>query len=198
MEERRYGNEYELVIKARQGDDAALEKLMKKFMPLFQKIYRKMASFYDSSHYDDAMQAGRIGLYKAVFFYREDKNMAFHNFVSICVEREMRSWQKKEITNYYIEEKPILSLDYAVREDDETYLVDMVSRNELDDPHTIAFNRIQLEDIFREYDPQKSIEGKILYMKMEGYSYREIAECTGVGVKDVDNILHKIRKNLMG
>ena len=188
--------EYELAVKARQDNQEAMEMLVEKFMPAFKKMYRDVSVLKDDYHYDDAIQAAMVGLYKAVHYYREDKNMAFHNFVTLCSIREMKAWQKKELNSYYIENQPILSLDYTLREDDDGYLVDMVSRNELDDPEDITRNRMELERIFRQYDPEKTIEGKILLMKMKGYSYREIADTLKLKIKDVDNILLKIRKNI--
>lgn len=187
--------EYELACKARQGDEQALEELISKFTPLFKRIYKEISAFYDRSHYDDAVQAGRIGLYKAIYFFREDKNMAFHNFVRLCALREIRNWQKSELSHYYIDEQPILSLDYMVRENDDTYLVDMIS-SDVGNPETISLNRIKLEKIFEEYDPDKSLDGKVLKMRMEGYSYKEIADACNISSKDVDNILHKIRKKI--
>ncbi|MBQ9037110.1 MAG: hypothetical protein IJ115_06640 [Erysipelotrichaceae bacterium] len=122
--------------------------------------------------------------------------MAFHNFVHLCALREMRSWQKSEMSHYYIDQKPILSLDYIIREEDETYLVDLISKDENDNPEVISMNRMKLENIFKTYDPDKTVEGKVLKMKMEGYSYKEIAEAVNISSKDVDNILHKIRKKI--
>ena len=196
MEEKKKNHEYELACLARQGDEAALEQLITIFTPLFKRLYKEAAAFYDSSHYDDAMQAGRIGLFKAIYFFREDKGMAFHNFVRLCASREMKSWQKSELNHYYIDQQPILSLDYMVKEDEETYLVDLVGGRESSNPEVISLNRIKLENIFKDYDPEKTVEGKILKMRMEGYSYKEIAEATGLSCKDVDNILHKIRKKI--
>ena len=188
--------EYELAVKARQDNQEAMEMLVERFMPAFKKMYRDVSVLKDDYHYDDAIQAAMVGLYKAVHYYREDKNMAFHNFVTLCSTREMKAWQKKELNSYYVDSQPILSLDYTLREDEDGYLVDMVSRNELDDPEDITRNRMELERIFRQYDPEKTVEGKILLMKMKGYSYKEIAEALKLKIKDVDNILLKIRKNI--
>ncbi|MBR2791834.1 MAG: sigma-70 family RNA polymerase sigma factor [Erysipelotrichaceae bacterium] len=188
--------EYELAVKARQNNQEAMEKLVDRFMPAFKKMYKDVSVLRDDYHYDDAIQAAMVGLYKAVHYYREDKNMAFHNFVTLCSLREMKSWQKKELNSYYIESQPLLSLDYALKEDEDAYLVDMVSRNDMDDPAEITRNRLTLESIFRQYDPQNTVEGKVLLLKMKGFSYKEISEKLGLRVKDVDNILLKIRKNI--
>ena len=196
MDEKKKDHEYELACLARQDDETALEELINIFMPMFKRLYREISTFYDNFHYDDALQAGRIGLFKAIYFYREDKNMAFHNFVHLCALREMRSWQKSEMSHYYIDQKPILSLDYIIREEDETYLVDLISKDDYDNPEVISMNRMKLENIFKTYDPDKTVEGKVLKMKMEGYSYKEIAEAVNISSKDVDNILHKIRKKI--
>ena len=108
-------------------DEEAFNMLLELYKPLFFKIYGNVHRPNDSFRLDDAMQAAAIGLYHAIYYYREDQNMAFHNFVSLCSNREMKSWRRKEINSTYIDDKPILSLDYELKDADGIYFSDTIS-----------------------------------------------------------------------
>ena len=54
--------EYELAVKARQNNQEAMEKLVDRFMPAFKKMYKDISVLRDDYHYDDAIQAERVGV----------------------------------------------------------------------------------------------------------------------------------------
>lgn len=191
-------NEYELLYLARQRNEEAFNMLLQLYNPLFCALYGRIHKANDTFRFDDAMQAAAIGLYHAVYYFREDQNMAFHNFVSLCASREMKAWRRREISSGYIDNKPILSLDYELRDAEGIYFHDTVSDPGRHDVEAIVRSRVEQESIFRTYDPRRTPEGMVLYLRQQGFSYREIARRLGITEKNVDNLYQKVKRKLKG
>jgi len=141
------------------------------------------------------MQAGKIGLYNAVCYYRDDRNMSFNNFAKLCIRREINAWQRKEIRFSYIDDRQIVSLDRIVQDGDEISYMETVE-SKLPGPDLRVRENELVQDIFTRVG-NDSIEGKILKYRMEGYSYQEISDFLEVNKKFVDNSLRKSRKKIV-
>ncbi len=185
----------EVVYLARQDNENALKILLEYFQPMFAAMYREVSNSNVPFSYDEAMQAARIGLYNAVCYYRDDRNMAFHNFVRLCVKREIRAWQRKEKNYRYLSGyQPMASLDVRLKDTEGLYYIDTVESNDPStDPKAVIREKELREEIFR-LIPRESIDGQILNYRLIGYSYREIADKMGTTVKFVDNSLQRIKK----
>ena len=77
----------QLVLKARNGIDAARDELMRRY----QGFVRLKASSYFLAGGDaeDLIQEGMIGLYKAIRDFRHDKETSFRSFAELCVTRQI-------------------------------------------------------------------------------------------------------------
>ncbi|MBR0385092.1 MAG: hypothetical protein IJI05_00925 [Erysipelotrichaceae bacterium] len=141
-------NEYELLYLARQRNEEAFNLLLELYKPMFYSIYGKIHKPNDTFRIEDAMQAACIGLYHAVFYYREDQKMAFHNFVNLCASREMKAWRKKEISSNYIDSKPILSLDYELKDSEGISFYETIGdRSGMSSVEAIVGSKVEQEHI---------------------------------------------------
>src|ERR1041384_2526926 len=79
----------QLVLKARNGDEAARDALIRRYT----SFVRMKASSYFLAGGDgeDLVQEGLIGLYKAVRDFRADKETSFVSFAELCLTRQMRT-----------------------------------------------------------------------------------------------------------
>ena len=77
----------QLVLKARNGSQSALDALLKRY----HGFVRLKASSYFLAGGDpeDLIQEGLIGLYKAVRDFRHDKETSFRSFAELCVTRQI-------------------------------------------------------------------------------------------------------------
>ena len=77
----------QLVLKARNGSNVALDALMRRY----QGFVRLKASSYflAGGDADDLVQEGMVGLYKAVRDYRPEKETSFRSFAELCVTRQI-------------------------------------------------------------------------------------------------------------
>ncbi len=189
-------NEYELLYLVRCDDEEAFNLLFESFRPMFLNLYKHIHKPYDTFTIDEAMQLAYIGLYNATYYYREDRNMAFHNFVRLCAEREMLAFMRKEMDHIMYDSKIVVSLDSTLGEDSTPYHTSVPAKDNVgNDPAKSSKTKEIIHQLFRIYNPRITNEGKILYYRMIGYSYKEIANALGLTTKQVDNLIQKIKKN---
>src|SRR5881392_2882127 len=77
----------QLVVKARNGSEAALDALMRRYTGFVR--LKASSYFLAGGESDDLIQEGMIGLYKAVRDFRTDRESSFRNFAELCITRQM-------------------------------------------------------------------------------------------------------------
>src|SRR5213083_2204733 len=77
----------QLVLKARNGDQAALDALIRRYTGFVR--LKASSYFLVGGDSDDLIQEGLIGLYKAVRAFRPDKETSFRSFAELCVTRQI-------------------------------------------------------------------------------------------------------------
>ncbi len=188
-------NVYELAEAARNKSDKAFETLSDYYYPVMVALYKEVTNNTISISFDEAMQAGKIGLFNAICYYRDDRNMSFNNFVRLCVRREMQRWVKRELRYSYYDEKPLVSLDYSLNDSDDITYMDTVRSLERSPEEKCRVNTL-VESIFNKV-PVSTEEGRILNYRLEGYSYDEISSIMSINKKRIDNSLRKSRKKII-
>src|SRR5256886_4973490 len=77
----------QLVLKARNGDGAALDQLIRRYTGFVR--LKASSYFLAGGDSEDLIQEGLIGLYKAVRDFRADKETSFRSFAELCVTRQI-------------------------------------------------------------------------------------------------------------
>src|SRR5512133_3547061 len=77
----------QLVLRARNGDGAALDQLMRRYTGFVR--LKASSYFLAGGDSEDLVQEGLIGLYKAVRDFRADKETSFRSFAELCVTRQI-------------------------------------------------------------------------------------------------------------
>ncbi|MGN1222773.1 MAG: sigma-70 family RNA polymerase sigma factor [Christensenellales bacterium] len=176
-------DEKELILKAKAGDSASLEKLMSEYKKLVTKISRKY--FIIGAELNDVIQEGMIGLFNAYSSFDVNKNVQFKTYASICINRQIISAIKKA---------------YKYSKDD---LMDDLNISEIN-ANTIKLSPEEQYIIEEDY---KSLQGKIkevlsikelniLSKFLQNKSYEEISNELNLTKKSVDNALTRIRTKL--
>ena len=78
-----------LIKLAKQHDEDAMENLLRLFKPKVTAISREY--FLIGAEFDDLIQEGMIGLYKAISVYEETRNHSFGAFASLCIHNSRAS-----------------------------------------------------------------------------------------------------------
>ncbi len=174
-----------LVQRARTGDNAATELLLRRYMNMVRA--RARGFFLVGGETDDLVQEGMIGLYSAIGDYKEEAGKSFKNFAYLCVTRHIldavkRSSRRKNgpLNNSVSLFDPHLS-GYAEGDTPEDFLLD----SEADVEFRMKLMR-ELSDF----------EFRVVTMYLEGMSYAQICEIAGKDVKSVDNALSRAKKKL--
>ncbi len=186
----------QLIEKARQGDELALDTLISRYKILASKIARSY--FLVGAEYEDVLQEAMIGLYKAYTSYDLKGKTAFSTFAHMCITRSVQSAVKSanRKKNMMLNQRLSLSNQGAVEanDDDEVMLV-LASKDFSPDEKLIHSENLQ--DIKRKIIKALSVfEQKVLSLYLKGYSYSDIATKLDVSNKSIDNALTRIRKKL--
>ncbi len=76
-----------LVLRARNGNDVALDQLIRRYQPFVR--LKASSYFLAGGDSDDLQQEGLIGLYKAIRDYRVDRETSFRSFAELCITRQI-------------------------------------------------------------------------------------------------------------
>lgn len=194
MEEKQIVN---LIKLAKNHDEEAMDELLGYFKPKVIAISREY--FLIGAEFDDLIQEGMIGLYKAIGVYDETKNHSFSAFASLCIHRQLQNAvknanrKKNSPLNSYL---PIKYFDGSSSSDEDNILKLVI----VDDNSDIEKNYIDKElntiVISKVKDMLTEEQFKILKLFLNGDSYSDIANIMQISTKQVDNMLQAIKKKL--
>lgn len=186
-----------LVKLSKNNNSEATGKLLTFFKSKVTAICREY--FLIGAEFDDLIQEGMIGLYKAISVYDETKNHNFSAFASLCIHRQLQNAvknanrKKNNPLNSYV---PIKYYD-GTQDSDDDGLTNLVI---VDDTSNIEQNYIDKElkaiVISKVKEILSTQQYSILKMFLNGETYANIAKTFDLSVKQVDNMLQAIKKKL--
>ena len=186
-----------LITKAKNHDEEAMEELLQYFKPKVIAISREY--FLVGAEFDDLLQEGMIGLYKAIGIYDSNKNHNFSAFASLCIHRQLQNAvknanrKKNNPLNSYL---PIKYFDGSTSSDEDSVLRLVI----VDDNSNIEQNYIDKElntiVISKVKDMLTDEQFSVLKQFLNGDSYGLIARENNITSKQVDNMLQAIKKKL--
>ena len=189
----------EEIKRAQAHDEDAMENLLRIFKPKVIAISREY--FLIGADFDDLLQEGMIGLYKAIRIYDPEKNHNFSAFASLCIHRQLQNAvknanrKKNAPLNSYV---PIKYFDGSNTSDDDKINKLVI----VDDDSDIEKNYIDKEMnaivISRVKDLLSDEQFRVLKMFINGASYEDMANSLHISKKKVDNLLQAIKKKLRG
>ncbi len=175
----------EIILRAKNGDESAVEQLFLCYKPLVRAYANKF--YLVGGDKDDLLQEGMIGLFYAIAHYDETKG-SFPAFVELCVLRQILDAVKHDNG---IRQKPLAN--YV----DLDSVQNMFS-SEAHEPLE-ALLRKEFREKIATVAQQKltPFERRVLLLFADGYSYDDIADITGKSYKAVDGALQRARRKLL-
>jgi RNA polymerase sporulation-specific sigma factor len=187
-----------LVIKARNGDPAALDTLIRRYTGFVR--LKASSYFIAGGESDDLIQEGLIGLYKAVRDFRSDKETSFRSFAELCITRQIitaikaATRFKHQPLNGYVS----FSQSPAGQEDGDCTLGDALPGPGVDDPAICVISTEELQSlVFALGTGLSPLEADALRLYMEGLSYEEMAVELGCDTKTIDNALQRVKRKVL-
>lgn len=167
-----------LALAAQQGDKAALSRLAAEMVPFVRQLAAKYKSVLLDS--DDLFQEGMLGLLAAVRSFSEQGGASFRTYAAVCVKNRIVS---------------------ALRETHGVQLVPLDERipDGAQSPEEAQLLRDACAMLLQSIRERLSArEQTVLHLFLNGLSYREIAQRTGMSPKAVDSALQRARRKLRG
>ncbi|MGL5712433.1 MAG: RNA polymerase sporulation sigma factor SigH [Paraclostridium sp.] len=189
-------DEYELVLKASNGDTIALEYIITKYKN-FVKAKAK-SYFLVGADKEDIIQEGMIGLYKAIRDFDGNKTNSFKCFAEICITRQIITAIKTATRQKHIPLNSYVSLNKPIYdEESDRTLLDIIATSIITDPEELIISKEELKNIESKMDEILSkLELEVLELYLNGKSYQYIADRIGRDVKSIDNALQRVKRKM--
>jgi len=189
----------QLVLRARNGDGAALDLLIRRYTGFVR--LKASSYFLAGGDSEDLIQEGLIGLYKAVRDFRTDKETSFRSFAELCVTRQIitaiktATRFKHQPLNGYVS----FSHTPAGQESDgDCTLGDALPGSAVQEPSVVVISSEELQSlVFTLGTGLSELEADALRMYLEGSSYEEMGEQLGCDTKTIDNALQRVKRKII-
>ena len=191
------GTDEELIERARDGMDGAIEELLRRYRHYARAKARSY--FLAGADREDIVQEGMIGLYKAIRDFQGDRNTAFRAFAELCITRQIITAIKTATRQKHVPLNSYVSLNKGSsnEHEEERALADILVGPNVTDPAELVISAEEIAGIKASMGRLlSSLETEVLQLYMDGKSYHEIAEMLGRHVKSIDNALQRIKRKL--
>jgi RNA polymerase sporulation-specific sigma factor len=189
----------QLVLRARNGDSAALDGLMRRYTGFVR--LKASSYFLAGGDAEDLVQEGLIGLYKAVRDFRSDKETSFRSFAELCVTRQIITAIKTATRYKHAPLNTYISFSHTPagqESDGDCTLGDALPGPGVDDPAICVISTEELQSlVFTLGTGLSHLESEALRLYLDGNSYEEMAEQLGCDTKTIDNALQRVKRKII-
>lgn len=189
----------QLVLKARNGSQVAVDALMKRYHGFVR--LKASSYFLAGGDADDLVQEGMIGLYKAIRDFRSDKETSFRSFAELCVTRQIITAIKTATRFKHSPLNTYVSFSHTPAgqdSDGECTLGDALPGPSVDDPSVVVISTEELESlVFCLGTGLSGLESDALRLYLDGHSYESMADELGCDTKTVDNALQRVKRKIL-
>lgn len=185
----------EVLLLAQSGNRLAVEHILARYRGMVEGKARSYFLF--GGDHDDVVQEGMIGLYKAIRDFQGERLVRFRAFAEVCITRQIISAVKSANRRKHLPLNRYISLHRPSDEDD-GLLLDMLADNRGDEPETALMQR-RLADYLERFgcNELSELEKQVIQGRLEGRSYRQVADELHCSFKRVDNALQRARKKIL-
>jgi RNA polymerase sporulation-specific sigma factor len=189
----------QLVLRARNGDDGAMDALLRRYHGFVR--LKASSYFLAGGESDDLVQEGLIGLYKAVRDFRHDKETSFRSFAELCVTRQIITAIKTATRYKHTPLNTYVSFSHTPagqEADSDCTLGDALPGPTVDDPSICVISTEELQSlVFCLGTGLSKLEADALRLYLEGSSYEEMADELGCDTKTIDNALQRVKRKVL-
>ena len=194
----KYDNDYELAYLVSENNEDAKELFYKKYKPIIEIKARKFKTFAESRGYDmnDLIQEGMVGLTQAINDYSDQKDVQFHSFANLCIDRQLSTF----IRNIDRDKHKILNNSISIDTTTNTVgkpLIELLLDGRNIDPEE-TFIRVEEEsELYNKIkDKLSASETEVFDLRIQGFSYKEIASLLNITEKSVGGSMARIKNKI--
>jgi RNA polymerase sigma-H factor len=189
----------QLVLKARNGSQDALDGLMRRYAGFVR--LKASSYFLAGGDGDDLVQEGMIGLFKAVRDFRPDKETSFRSFAELCVTRQIITAIKTATRYKHAPLNTYVSFSHTPagqESDGDCTLGDALPGPAVHDPSVCVISTEELQSlVFSLGSGLSRLESDALRLYLEGNSYEEMADELACDTKTIDNALQRVKRKII-
>jgi RNA polymerase sporulation-specific sigma factor len=189
----------QLAVKARNGDQGALDALIRRYTSFVR--LKASSYFLVGGDSDDLIQEGLIGLYKAVRDFRPDKETSFRSFAELCVTRQIITAIKTATRFKHAPLNTYVSFSHTPagqESDSEVTLGDALPGSHVHDPAVRVISTEELQSLVGCLGTTLStLESSALRLYLEGSSYEDMADSLDCDTKTIDNALQRVKRKIL-
>src|SRR5215204_6041522 len=189
----------QLVVRARNGDDAAMDHLIRRYTGFVR--LKASSYFLAGGDGEDLVQEGLIGLYKAVRDFRHDKETSFRSFAELCVTRQIITAIKTATRFKHSPLNTYVSFSHTPAGQDgdgDCTLGDALPGPTVNDPSVRVISTEELQSLIGCLGSRLSpLEADALRLYLDGLSYEEMAGELGCDTKTIDNALQRVKRKIL-
>ena len=192
-------NDNELISYIEEQNEDAEEILFEKYKPLIVRFAKKIYPIASNVglELNDLIQEGMLGLNQAIKYYDEKKDAHFYTFAKTCIERKMITLlnNQRRLKHKILNES--LSLDHTG--EDKMYGIESVLKDSSNDPELVLLTKEREEKLIRETrEALTDFEDEVFMLRINQFTYDEIASILEKDKKSIDNALQRIRTKMKG
>jgi RNA polymerase sporulation-specific sigma factor len=189
----------QLVLKARNGRQDALDALMRRYAGFVR--LKASSYFLAGGDADDLIQEGMIGLFKAVRDFRADKETSFRSFAELCVTRQIITAIKTATRYKHAPLNTYVSFSHTPagqEADGDCTLGDALPGPAVHDPSVCVISTEELQSLVVSLGSGLShLEADALRLYLEGNSYEQMADELACDTKTIDNALQRVKRKII-
>lgn len=187
----------ELVNLVCENSEEARDMLYDKYSYIIDIICNKYknSAYSISADFAELRQEAMLGFSDALVSYNQDEKASLHTFITLCVERRVRNYVRKNDTYKMKMLRDVYSLDYQYDEDS-TPLVDTIVDSS-QDPLSKLEEKETMKELKEKVDSILSPSEKEVYeLMVNNFSYDDIAKILDKNAKQIYNTAQRIRVKL--
>ena len=189
----------QLVLKARNGDDVAMDALIRRYTGFVR--LKASSYFLAGGDSDDLLQEGLVGLYKAVRDFRTDMGTSFRSFAELCVTRQIITAIKTATRFKHAPLNTYVSFSHTPAGQDgegECSLGDALPGPAVQEPPIVVISTEELGSLVQSLGTGLSpLESGALKLYIEGSSYEDMSIELGCDTKTIDNALQRVKRKIL-
>lgn len=188
--------EEDLVRLAQSGDEEAEEFLIRKYKDVIKAKGRLY--YMAGADWDDIVQEGMIGIFKAIRGFDDSKQVSFRTFAELCINRQLITAIKQATRMKHSPLNTSVSLSRPVSGDEKAAtLAETLSSDSNTDPVALLLLKEVMGDLEGNGNNLLSnLEHRAWNLYRRGKSYGEISEELGKTMKSVDNAIQRTKRKL--
>ena len=187
----------ELLYLISENNDDAKSMFYDKYENLIKIKSTKYKKYAESMGYDfnDILQEGRLGLTNAINSFEEQKNVKFYTFANICIDRQLATF----IRNIAREKYKILNNSVSLDSTNTVGrpLTEVILDDKNIDPEISFIEAEEKDELYNKIDKKLTpVEKDVFDLRVQGFSYKEIASLLSITPKAVDGCITRIKNKM--